>query len=121
MKNKKFSIKKNQPIDEKTIATLKRGDRYKLFKYSITIDAKNQVRLEMFYRILDEMPELEICEIVVGNGDNDVINTLAANSMFNTKQDLFNILEFYIEDQNQQSEPCEYVTYINYSEKYDMS
>ena len=107
-----ISISNDQLIDEKTIATLKRGDRYKLFKLSIFIDFENKSRTEMIYRMLDEMPEFEICKISVTNGENELINALATKSMFKTKQDLFKILEFSNNDRSKQSEPYEYLSRV---------
>ena len=53
----------NQRIDELTIKVLKRGDRYKLFKFSILIYGTDKERIKMFYRMLDEMPDLELKSI----------------------------------------------------------
>ena len=49
-----------QRIDDLTIKALKRGNWYKLFKFSITIDGDDKERIEMFYKMLDELPNLEI-------------------------------------------------------------
>ena len=44
-----------QPIDGKTIECLKRGDRYKFFMFDIRIDHSQKDRLEIVYRMLDEI------------------------------------------------------------------
>ena len=75
----------------------------------------------MFYRMLDEMPEFEISRIKVKQGNNDLINTLATKSMFKTKQDLFNILEFDKNICSEQSEPYEYLSRVYNPHKHDMS
>ena len=116
-----ISISNDQLIDEKTIATLKRGDRYKLFKLDIRVDVKDEIRLEIFYRMLDEMPEFEISWIKLKNGNNDLINTLTTKPMFKNKQDLFDILEFDSINLPQQSESYEYLSKINNPEDFDMS
>ena len=66
----------------------------------------------MFYRMLDEMPEFEMSRIYVENGDNGFINTLATKSMFKTKQDLYDILEFDDINNRRQFKEYEYLSYV---------
>ena len=92
-----------------------------MFKLDIDIDVEDQHRLEMFYSMLDEMPELEVCRIKVDRGDNEFINTLAQKSMFKTKQELFKILDYDNLNSPKQPEPHEYLSKVLHLEDQDMS
>ena len=84
----------HQRIDEKTIEVLKRGNRYKLFKFSIIIDSKDKERIKMFYKMLDEMPVLEIKRIkFVSRWSKDIIDTLLQKSIYKTPDELYKVLE----------------------------
>ena len=54
-----------QWIDEKTIKTLKRGDRYRLYKFSFRLRNKKECQVKMVYRMIDEMPDLDINKIEI--------------------------------------------------------
>ena len=110
-----------QHIDQKVIEIFRRGDRYKLFKFDIDIDVEDQHRLEMFYFMLDEMPQFDMCRIKVDRGDNEFINALAQKSMFQTKQDLFKILDYDNLNSPKQPEPHEYLSKVLHLEDQDMS
>ena len=100
---------------------LKRGNRYKLFKLDIELDATDDHRLIIFYEILEKMPDMEICQIVVRNSSNDFLNTLAEKYMLKTKQDLYEILQIDNKTLNKQSEPHEYLSVVKYPKNRDMS
>ena len=71
---------KKERIDMYTMKMLKRGKRYKLFKLDIGIG-----RLMMFYKILDDFPHLEICNITMTGCKNITLDALTNKSMFQTK------------------------------------
>ena len=101
---------------------LKNADRYKLFKFILKIDHKYQSECTMIYKMLDEMPELEIVKIYVENGVNEIIEALAEKSMFKTKQDLFNILEIQNPPRNDlYTEPYEFISEIRDCKLYNMN
>ena len=113
-----------QKVDERTIEALKRGERYKLFKLDFEVDYFDKNRLEILYRILDEIPELEIFKICSSCRLNQFINELAEKSNFKTKQDFFKVLDFKNyghTDPPGQSEPYEYLNKVLYPEDHDMS
>ena len=83
----------NHSIDEKTINVLKRGDRYKLFKLDVIINMNDQDRVEVFYKMLDEMPDFEIQKILLKQCDKFFIKTLLQKPMFTTKEQLFKVLD----------------------------
>ena len=109
-----------QKIDEKTIQSLKRGDRYKLFKFNLTIKTKGFDNTEWIYRMLDEMPDLEVSKISGHISNNDAINALMEKPIFKTKQDLFKIIEFSPSYENDQSEPLEYLSYVACYTQHEM-
>ena len=111
----------NRPIDEKTIEVLRRGDRYKLFKLEIGIDAKEQNGIEVLYEMLDEMQELEIYMIHVKHCNNEIVDTLAQKPIFKKKQDLFKVLDLGTSDAPERSEPYEYLQSVYHPEKHKMS
>ena len=111
----------HNPIDEDTIMMLKRGNRYMLFKLDISIDSQDQDRLDIFYQMLEEMPEFEIFQINVQQCSNEFINALAKKSNFKTKQDLFKVLQTRSNSVIEQSEPHEYLSHVDHPEKHDMS
>ena len=76
---------------------------------------------EILYKMLDEMPEFEICKIKLWNSNTDLINTLATKSIFRNKQDLFNKLELCGCKQPENSEQHEYLSKVLNPENYDMS
>ena len=90
-----INIKFDQPIDDKTIEVLKRGNRYKLFKLDIVVDSDNKDRFEIFCQMLDKMPGFEISMIYVRGDINRLISTLSKKPNFATQQDLYNVLDFY--------------------------
>ena len=100
---------------------LKRGDRYKLFKFDIYLNYKNTEQVQMVYTLLDEIPELEISYIDIVNGQNEFINTLLEKSMVKTKQELFKILQFRNPFNYQFDEPYEYLSFIPNPQKYFMN
>ena len=110
----------DQPIDTYTIKMLKKGERYKLFKLDIEIDAEDPDRLEVFYQMLDELPHLEICRISVKYCNNELLDTLVGRSMFETKQDLFKVLETSDKHVAGQSEPHEYLSTVYNPREHDM-
>ena len=103
-------IRYSQPLDDKTIEVLKKNDKYKLFKLDFEIEFYDQYRLDMFYKILEQMPDFEISKICVYNGDNDLIDTLMEKCNFETKQDLFGVLKFMKGFRPEKSEPYEYIS-----------
>ena len=111
----------NQKIDEKTIKVLKRGDRYKLFKFTFQIDGSRQDYNELIYRMLDEMPELEVSKISGFFKNDDVISILAEKPMFKTKKDLFKVIQLNSIFEPNNFQPFEYLSYISNPEWYDMS
>ena len=121
LKKQTLHISLLQPIDENTLLTLIKSDKFLLFKLDIEIDLENQLKVEMFYKMLDRMPEFEISRIYVRHGTNELINLLATKHAFKTKQDFFKILEFNEGDLSQQSEPFEYLNRISNPQNFDMS
>ena len=111
----------NEPIDKHTINMLKRNSKYKLFKFNFEIDTLKKNRLQVFYQMLDKLPELEISHIKVHNSSNTFIDTLAEKPMFETKQDLFKVLESNDESVAEQSEPHEYLSTVKFPYKHDMN
>ena len=81
-------------IDENTIKLLKRGNRYKLYKFIIQLNYLNQQQVKTVYQMLDQMAELDISEISVENTNEDVTHMLAQKAMFKDKQDLYKVLKF---------------------------
>ena len=114
-------IRKYQAIDEKTIEIFRRANRYKLFKLDAVIDIEDQPRLQMFYHMLDQMPDFEIERIEAEARDNQLIRTLASKPIFQTKQDLFKVLEVNDYGYSKLSEPYEYLSKVYYPEYLDMS
>ena len=114
-------LKYDQPIDEKTIEALKRGDRYKLFKLDIENYNNDEDRLQVFYKMLDEMPDLEISMIHVWQSDKELINTLAQKPIFRAKQNLFKVLDSEFSDIPERSEPYEYLLKVRYPQYHDMN
>ena len=111
----------NDLIDSNTIKMLKRGNRYKLFKLKITLPTYDLDRLQIFYQMLEEMPELEICNIKILDYNNDIVNTLFEKSNFKNKQDLFRVIDEDVCPINKNPEPYEYVSKVSSPEYYDMS
>ena len=121
MFQKQTMLINNEPISIQTISMLKRNSKYKLFKFDFEIDTLKDKRLQVFYQMLDELPELEICHIKVLNSSNTFITALAEKPMFETKQDLFKILESNDESVAEQPEPHEYLSAVYFPYKHDMS
>ena len=100
----------DQKIDERTINALKKNDRYKLFKLDIQISIEDQARLRVFYRLIEEMPDFEVCRIDINKSSNDLINTLAKKLIVENKQELYKILEVDASNYIEQSKPLEYLS-----------
>ena len=81
-------------IDENTIKVLKRGERYKWFKLDIWIKNTIQSRVKLIYKMLKEIPDFEVCQISIKQGNNGVIRTLKQLPMFKEEKDLFEVLDF---------------------------
>ena len=111
----------NQEIDDRTINVLKKNDRYKLFKLDIQISIEDQDRLRVFYRLIEEMPDFEVCRIDINKSSNDLINTLTKKLMFENKQDLYKILNVNVSNYIEQSEPLEYLSSLYIREEHDMT
>ena len=84
-------------IDENTINMLKKGEKYKLFKFIFKhVNLKKTTFCyKHFDRILDEMPQLEIEKLIILNDKLGLINKLVTLYKFESKQDLFEILTLY--------------------------
>ena len=103
----------NQRIDAKTIDVLKRGDRYKLFKYSIRIDGNNQERIQMFFNMLDQIPQFEIERICLTSRCNkDFIDMLLQKSVYKTRHELYKVLDVYGGLLDDESYPYEYLSKV---------
>ena len=110
-----------QAINQQTLEIFKRANWYKLFKLDVVIDVKEQARLEMFYQMLDQMPDFEIERIEAFIDNNQLIRTLASKPIFQTKQDLFKVLEVNDYGYSKLSEPYEYLSNVYNPEYHDMS
>ena len=111
-----------QKIDELTIKALKRGDRYKFFKFKITINGLKNSEIEMLYNMLDEMPELEFGSLFVWyKNDKVLIDTLLQKSIYKTRQELYKVLKFEDTFSHDKSIPFEYSSIIHSPQKHDMS
>ena len=110
-----------QKVDKNTIKVLKRGDRYKLFKFIIELDNDYPYKCEVIYNILEDMPEIEIHKIYVKNGTNGMIDILTEKPMFDTKQELYKVLEFQHKVEDTYTETYEYISELSYPDLYDMS
>ena len=110
-----------KPIDDKTIEALKRGDKYKLFKLDIQINYEDKDRLQIFYRMLEELPEFEIYNIGVLYGDNKFIYKLGENPIFKNYQYLLKVLNMNDTGVHINNEPYEYLRNVIYPEKHNMS
>ena len=120
--NKQTIYLKSYFIHYKTIEALKRGSRYKLFKFDIQIDKiSEEGSIKMVYFMLDEIPGLEISKVIVPTISNDFINTFMQKSSFTNKQDFFKVLECVRKSFSKQSEPYEYIPKVSNIENYDMS
>ena len=86
----------HEVIDHNTISMLKKGEKYKLFKFKFMHNnlKKTTFCYKYFARVLEEMPMLEIESLVLLNDRLGLINKLAMRPQFETKQDLFKILTF---------------------------
>ena len=112
---------KSDPIDRDTIMMLKKSNRYKLFKFEINLCSTKIARLKIFTEMIEEMPDLEISEITLWESNNEVVNLLAEKTMFETKQDLFNVLRSFSWTVAKQSEPHEYISWVSTPEIESMS
>ena len=124
-------------LNEK-IEALKKGDKYKLFKLNISIDLSGDAKT--FFKILDEIPELEIAMIDASydsdtynddsdwNDDFDVTNgfykecidTLVKRLILKNKQELIKVLNID-GDPPELSEPYEYLKEVYFPYLLDMS
>ena len=114
----------NEPIDIQTINMLKRNSKYKLFKFDFEIDTLKDKRLQVFYQMLDELPELEISRISASYPCGEFLNILLQKQVFKTKKEFLKVLEFDDLDDidpPDQSEPHEYLAMVRYPECHDMS
>ena len=108
-------------IDDRTIEVLKNKDKYKFYKLDFTIANYDEDRFWIFFRMLDEIPELEISMIHIWECNNELICALEQKPIFNNEQDLFKILDFDTEDAPEQSESYEYLQKVANPQKHDMS
>ena len=63
MFTKQTIVLKRDRMDEKTLEVLKKGDRYKLFKFIINFGYKTIDKFELITRIIDEFENIEITKI----------------------------------------------------------
>ena len=111
-----------QRIDELTIKVLKRFDRYKLFKFKVLIDGNDNERIEMFYKMLDEMPQFEfILLTLTKRWDKKFIDTLLKKSIYETREKLFEVLKFNNFGLQVHNDIYEYLSTVSFPEKHDMS
>ena len=66
-------------IDENSIKALWRGNRYKQYKFSMSIDNEMPYQVKMINQMLDEMPELEIDQIKIVNEINSTLHNQVQN------------------------------------------
>ena len=71
-----------QKVDINTIRILKRGERYKSFKFIVELDNDYPYGVALIYKMLDDMPGIEILKIYVKNGTNTNIKELSKKPMF---------------------------------------
>ena len=86
--------------------------RYKLFKFVLDANLKNDERTECIFRMLDQMPDIEVERLRLRKVDDKTVRKLTEKPMFKSKQDLFNILELGHFDALPQCEPYEYLSYV---------
>ena len=80
-------------IDDVTIKIFKRGDRYKLFKFYFMVNEPH-LKLDSFYKMLDEMPDIEIERIKIDSSISyNILDTLSKKPMFKSEQDLYRIID----------------------------
>ena len=91
---------------------LKRGGKYRLYKLDIGLDLIDLKRLKIFYSMIEDMPELEISKISVKHSNNEFLETLMEKCKFDSKQDLFNVLD--VRTAAYQPEPHEYISELDY-------
>ena len=109
-------------IDEKTIKALERNERYKWFKFILSIDKTNTERLEIIYEMFSRIPQMEFRQITIKNCDNAFINTLVEKTNFETKQDLFKVLNCYFFSYSSwRDRPYEYISDLVITSKYNMA
>ena len=64
-------------FDENTLIMLKKADRFRLFKFKISIFHRaNQDNLKIAYKLLDQFPELEIETLRIFDGNKNILDTL---------------------------------------------
>ena len=71
--------------------------------------------------MLDQMPDFEIERIEAFIDNNQLIRTLASKPIFQTKQDLFKVLEVNDYGYSKLSERYEYLSNVYNPEYHDMS
>ena len=98
----------DEPIDHNTLKMLKRGDRYRLYILDIGLDSTDRKRPYVFYKMIEQMPDLKISKISVKNSTNRFLKTLMEKCKFDSKQDLLNVLD--VRTLAYQSEPHEYIS-----------
>ena len=91
---------------------MKRGEKYKFFKFRFTIKGHTNSRAKLILKALDEMPNIEVEKMIIKSGDNELLDILASKPSFKTKKNLFKVLEYRV-DYYDKPEPLEYVSYIN--------
>ena len=82
-------------IDENTLKSLARGDKYMLFKMRLKIDQSKINRCKLICKMFDEMPELEITNIQVLSANNDFINMLSEKPIFGSRDKFYEVIEFW--------------------------
>ena len=91
-KKQTIELSDQQTYSSGTINILKKGNRYKLFKFIFPITNCNLINDQIKIPILDEMPNIDIEKIHTNRFDNQTIQTLLQKTKFETKQDLFKVL-----------------------------
>ena len=84
-------------IDDKTIAVLKKGNKYKLFKFIFKHKPSARVTFDYhwFGKLLEEFPKLEIVRLTLPKNYEGIIDKLVMRTQFETKQDLLEILDYH--------------------------
>lgn len=76
-------------FDHNSLSSLAKSDRYMLFKLDLHINCNKQEKVQLFYKMINEFPELEIAKIKLQWGCNaQLIKTLISKDFFKSEYDL---------------------------------
>ena len=100
-------------IDHLTLKSLKRGNRYKLFRFRLEYGGHCIHETQNIIRFLKSMPDIDIQSLQLKNANNQLIDEILLYSKYENREELFKILDYRQINAPMLDEPLQYLSYAS--------